>query len=302
MEVSVSVLMITYNHEPFIAQAIDGVLMQKTTFQIELVIGEDCSTDRTREICIAYQAKYPNIIKLKLPERNLGMMPNFIQTLNYCTGKYIALCEGDDYWTDPYKLQKQVNFLEKNSDVMLCFTNSFVLNDSNKQTKKWPIILENRVYDPQEIMFDLVVPTCSAVFRKPDFSILKKRLRNPNYIFGDIILWLTLADYGKIFCINEPMVVYRKNDGSAAFSLGIDKLIKLYNQHETISLDFDGKYRLFENRLLSRSYFILAIKLLVKCDLKSFYFLKKSIQKRPIQLFYNILYLFKRMFSSSRKI
>ena len=95
-EVMVSVCMITYNHEAYIAQAIEGVLMQQTDFPIELVIGEDCSTDRTRAICLEYQQRHPGIIRLALRERNIGMMPNFVQTLQACEGKYIALCEGDD--------------------------------------------------------------------------------------------------------------------------------------------------------------------------------------------------------------
>ena len=103
--------MITYNHEKFIAEAIEGVVMQKTNFQFELVIGEDCSTDNTRAICIEYQKKYPDIIRLRLPETNQGMMLNWINNINSGRGKYIALCDGDDYWTDPYKLQKQVDFM-----------------------------------------------------------------------------------------------------------------------------------------------------------------------------------------------
>lgn len=294
--------MITYNHEAFISKAIEGVLMQKTNFNYELIVADDFSKDNNQNIIRRFAKENQEIIKPIFRNKNLGANQNWNDAYRHCLGKYVAICEGDDFWIDPYKLQKQVDFLEQNSDVMLCFTNSLVLTDSNKETKKWPINLENRVYDPQEIMIDLLVPTCSAVFRKPDYSILEKRLINPNYIFGDIILWLTLADYGKLFCLNEPMVVYRKNEGSAAFSLGINKIINLCQQHEEISVDFGGKYELFENKLLSRSYFILAIKLLVKRDFKSFYFLKKSIKKRPIQLFYNILYLFKRMFSSSRKI
>jgi len=107
-EIKVSVLMITYNHEKYIREAIDGVLMQKTDFPIELIIGEDCSTDNTREIVIEYTKKHPEIVKPQLPNENRGMQNNFMGIYNAALGKFIALCEGDDYWTDPYKLQKQV--------------------------------------------------------------------------------------------------------------------------------------------------------------------------------------------------
>ena len=123
----VSVSMITYNHEAFIAEAIEGVVMQKTTFPFELVIGEDCSTDNTRAICIEYQKKYPDIIRLRLPEKNQGMMLNWINNIESGHGKYIALCDGDDYWTDPYKLQKQVDFMEVNPDFALCSHSVYTL-------------------------------------------------------------------------------------------------------------------------------------------------------------------------------
>jgi glycosyltransferase involved in cell wall biosynthesis len=120
----VSVCMITYNHESYIRKAIEGVLMQKTNFPIELIIGEDCSTDNTRKIVRKYESEYPEIIVAQYPETNRGMMKNFTTVLHSARGKYIALCEGDDYWTDPYKLQKQVDFLEANPEYGICFTYS----------------------------------------------------------------------------------------------------------------------------------------------------------------------------------
>ena len=99
-DIKVSVCMITYNHERFIAQAIESVLMQETDFRVELVIGEDCSTDGTRAIVREFGERFPERIRLLLPEHNLGMMPNFVATLSACRGQYVALLEGDDYWTD----------------------------------------------------------------------------------------------------------------------------------------------------------------------------------------------------------
>src|SRR3712207_1086613 len=100
----VSVLMLAYNHEKFIAQALDSALMQQVNFDYEIVIGEDCSTDNTRDILIRYQKEYPHRIRLLLPEKNLGMHDNLIQTFKACRGDYIAFLEGDDYWTSPNKL------------------------------------------------------------------------------------------------------------------------------------------------------------------------------------------------------
>lgn len=129
----VSVCMITYNHENYIAQAIEGVLMQQTNFDIELVIGEDCSTDKTRDICMEYASKYHTIIRLLRRKENLGISKNFFNTLNKCTGKYIAICEGDDYWTDPLKLQKQVDFMEMNPEYSVCFHRYDIYDETNKQ-------------------------------------------------------------------------------------------------------------------------------------------------------------------------
>ena len=118
----VSVDMITYNHEPYIRQAIEGVMMQQTDFEFELVIGEDCSQDKTREICFEYQKKYPDKIRVLWWHENVSKLGgNGRRTCAHCRGEFLAMCEGDDYWTDPLKLQKQVNLLRRNPNAGLCF-------------------------------------------------------------------------------------------------------------------------------------------------------------------------------------
>src|SRR5206468_1692068 len=107
-----SVLMITYNHEAFISQAIESVLSQETDFDFELVIGEDCSPDATRRIVQSYERSYPHRVRPLYHERNVGMGNNLLQSYQACSGDYIAVLEGDDYWSDRRKLQKQVNFME----------------------------------------------------------------------------------------------------------------------------------------------------------------------------------------------
>ena len=102
----VSVVMTTYNHEPYIRQAIEGVMMQQADFEFELIVGEDCSQDKTREICFEYQKKYPNLFRLNLQEQNLGLIDNYKRVISLCRGTYIALIAGDDYWCDAMKLQK----------------------------------------------------------------------------------------------------------------------------------------------------------------------------------------------------
>src|SRR5690606_36284281 len=135
--VKLSVLVTTYNHANYIAQCLDSILMQQTTFPFEIILGEDESTDGTREICKDYAQKHPDIIKLFLRSRKdviyINGKPtgrfNFLASLKACTGKYIALCEGDDFWTDPLKLQKQVDFLEANPEYEACFTNISIIDE-----------------------------------------------------------------------------------------------------------------------------------------------------------------------------
>ena len=117
----VSIVTITYNHEPWISMAIEGVLMQKVSFPIEYIIAEDCSTDGTRKICEQYARKYPDIIKLLPSDKNYGAVKNEHRAFVAAKGKYIATCEGDDYWTDPLKLQKQVDFLEAHPEYSVTF-------------------------------------------------------------------------------------------------------------------------------------------------------------------------------------
>ena len=117
----VSIRTSTYNHGPYIKQCIEGILMQKTNFAFEYIIGEDFSTDETREIVFDYARKYPNIIRVITADYNVGSKANGRRCINACRGKYMALCEGDDYWTDPLKLQKQVDFLEGHPEYTMCF-------------------------------------------------------------------------------------------------------------------------------------------------------------------------------------
>lgn len=210
----VSVSMITYNHEAFIAEAIEGVVMQKTTFPFELVIGEDCSTDNTRAICIEYQKKYPDIIRLRLPEKNQGMMLNWINNIESGHGKYIALCDGDDYWTDPYKLQKQVDFMEVNPDFALCSHSVYTLMCGQLDEN---IEMERDVLTTEDIILkDWGLLTASILFRKeahktPDWYYTVKN--------GDFALQLIVSLSGKIKFLPEYMAVYRQHLGGMSSTL-----------------------------------------------------------------------------------
>lgn len=208
IKISVSVCIITYNHEKYIAQAIKGALSQKVdNYNYEIVIGEDCSTDKTREIIMKYQKENPDKIKIIYNEKNLGMMDNFINTLNSCTGKYIALCEGDDYWTDPYKLQKQVDFLEENPDFSICHHNMQVIYDDGRKPCLSNSSSQKEVTTIEDLAKGNYIYTASCVFRNGLIKEFPKWFKNAP--IGDYPLHMLNAQYGKIRYLPDVMGVYR---------------------------------------------------------------------------------------------
>ncbi|HWY10649.1 MAG TPA: glycosyltransferase [Bacteroidia bacterium] len=207
-EITVSVFMVTYNHEKYIAQAIESVINQKTNFQFELVIGEDCSTDNTRTIVESYKNKYPAIIKTVFQKHNVGIKANVESVFVNCKSKYVAILEGDDYWTDNNKLQKQIDFLENNLDYSCCFHNVKTIVDDNK-SRTWNFckFKNDRSFTFDDIINDNFIPTCSVVFRNNitwDFLI---KLRS--IMAGDWFLHIYNSEKGKIYFMNEFMGVYR---------------------------------------------------------------------------------------------
>ncbi|GCD77349.1 glycosyl transferase [Thermaurantimonas aggregans] len=277
----VSICMITYNHEPYIREAIEGVLKQITNFDFELIIGEDCSTDRTREICLEYQRKNPDVIRLLLREKNIGMMPNFLQTLEACQGKYIALCEGDDYWTDPLKLQKQVDFLEAHPDFVGAFHDCIILNQADgSQRLRIGLTHIDEEADMASIIRQKNSPTASLLFKNcfsKDFWP-----QNADQISqGDYLLVVLLARYGKFKYFPEPMSLYRIHEGGVWSSK-----TRLYTTEQDIKF-YTYLYQLFDtseirqviDAKLKAAYHKYAIEL-VKAGsiIKSISFLKKALQ------------------------
>lgn len=235
----VSVCMITYNHESYIHEAIKGILIQKTNFPFELVIGEDCSTDNTRKIIREYEIQYPEIIIAQYPETNRGMIENFTTVMESARGKYIALCEGDDYWTDPLKLQKQVDFLESNPDYVLCFHDAETICE-DETVINWSFKKKySRIYNKQDAFsFDDIIrngwfiPTASIVFR----NIIKEFPEwFNNVLSGDYSLQMLLARKGKFKYIDELMSIYRLHKSNSR-SLFNDLSLNLVNINQTTIL------------------------------------------------------------------
>jgi len=210
--------MISYNHEPFIKKAIDSILMQKTTFKFNLVIGDDCSTDKTLKVIKKYYNNSNDKIHLITSEKNVGMLMNFIRTLNACTGKYISICEGDDYWTDPYKLQKQVDFLEANPEYGLVSTDiNLIDKDGNPLPDNNMVIRQRMKRKPFIDFFDLLetnsINTLTVCARADLLKELINRIIKKNLWFVyDYWFWLNIALVSKIKISYEKTAAYRIHD------------------------------------------------------------------------------------------
>jgi glycosyltransferase involved in cell wall biosynthesis len=212
-DITVSIFILTYNQEQFIAQTIESILLQKTNFSFQLVIGEDCSTDATRIICEKYARDFGGKIKL-LPslKKNIGLIANYMRTIKECDGKYIAICDGDDYWIDENKLQKQVDFLGKNLDYSIVFTKMKRLF-SNGEFKEMIVENQKNCTTFEDLIFNNFIPSVTVLFKNN-----QKNEKIPSWLihfpYGDwpTYLW-TIKDEGKIHFLDEVTAVYRIDIG-----------------------------------------------------------------------------------------
>lgn len=218
METLLSVICTTYNQEKFIRQCLDGFVMQKTNFKFEVIIHDDASTDKTPEIIKEYQTKFPDIIKPIFQSENQfsKSVPIFKKYIYpKVKGKYVALCEGDDYWTDPNKLQKQVDFLESNPEYSLCFHPvKFIYEDKLNKTNIHP----SKKFLSQDLTLEKLLKTN---FIQTNSVVYRWRFNNEDvqYVIpdgiipGDWYLHLCHAKVGKIGALKDVMSVYRRHSG-----------------------------------------------------------------------------------------
>jgi glycosyltransferase involved in cell wall biosynthesis len=214
----VSVCVITYNHEKFIRETIDGILMQITDFDFEIIISNDHSTDNTDSIISECIKESPQLksIQYFVQEQNIGMQNNFIFALEKCSGRFIAICEGDDYWIDPYKLQKQVDYISQANGCNLVFTNFKSFNQiENKFYASWAKVNKKK-YGFADIIKGNMIGTCTVLFRNPGKVVLRDWIKQ--FKIGDYPLYLLLLRSGYAYYVNEITAVYRQHTGGA-FSL-----------------------------------------------------------------------------------
>ncbi len=204
----VSICCITFNHKEVIEDALDGFLMQITEYSFNIFVGDDCSTDGTREILNKYITKYPNIIQLVTSEGNVGIQNNSLRTMKACTGEFIALCDGDDYWIDNSKLQIQINEMESNKEYSISFHPSFMqLSDNSIKSNDFSY---KKHYSVSEIInseFHLV-PTNSIIFKKYVVNMLNDHLFLESPVNDVWIRVMASIPNGALF-INKAMSIYR---------------------------------------------------------------------------------------------
>lgn len=232
---NVSVVMTSYNREKYICQAIDSILAQECDFQYEIVIGDDCSTDNSRELLVAYKNKYPNIFVLNLHEKNQGFGPNWASTCKLARGKYVAFLDDDDYYCDIHRLQDMVDYLEKYEECGLLHTNYYRLFD--KTGEMVPNNARNATGEDALLgLFHGTYPLCfgACMIRN---SLIKQYVNLDDYIHLQFPIqdWPTcmlLAEYTEFHYMDKLSYVYRKYEGSMSAPITYEAIIKKYSREE----------------------------------------------------------------------
>lgn len=251
-----SICCVAYNHEKYIVHALDSFLMQKTNFEFEVVVGNDCSTDKTAFVVNEYVAKYPDKIRLVNYERNVGYSANTQRTLKECRGKYIAICDSDDYYTDPLKLQKQVDFLENNPQIGL------VYSDFDRLEEKSGLItlniFQNELGFKVNTFTDFLI---YAWFLSPNTWVFRKELLSEinysQYRVADLLILLDVASKSKIAYISDSMSIYRILPQSDSQGLDLRKKMEHRKGIYKIQMDFAEKLKVDSEIILGiKKFFI----------------------------------------------
>lgn len=283
----VSVHLLTYNHAKFIAQSIESVVNQQTSFPFEIVIGDDHSTDGTSQIVDQYAAQYPDLIKVVRGKTNGGPQPNSIRILENSQGKYMAALEGDDYWIDPLKLQKQADFMEQNPDFAICFTNTRVeFFENNEEPYLLNTNIEKDVFELKDLIAETEVwfmgtatlfYTMSSIFPvQPWFHKTKS---------GDIPMIMLAARHGKIKYLPDVTAAYRRHAAGASNTDHKDDAKFLENRIMMYTnLDKDTGYKFHDKfkRNLGGWYYLL----LNSKQYRRLYFKKLGIATKYVSLMY----------------
>ena len=240
----INVIVTAYNHERYVSQCLESVLEQRGDFQLEVIVGDDCSTDNTRKTIEEFQQKYPKVISVLPPEKNLGITKNLKRCLNACSGEYIAICEGDDYWTDENKLQKQKDFLEIHTDCSMCFSaislyyeekNFFEPHHAQASLKKNTITIEDLIGNNYIGNFSCCMYRADAIKKLPQGIY---DLNTVDWMFN-----MACSQFGKIGFLQDQMSVYRLHSNGTWTGRNIfEQLEDICHYIDVSNKFFDYKY------------------------------------------------------------
>lgn len=265
----VSVLMITYNQEDYVAEALNSILKQNVNFEYEIVISDDHSTDKTKKILDEFYKENISKIKLHFNEHNIGCAANFVKAYLLCSGDYVAVLEGDDYWNSADKLQTQIDFLSKHPECAICFSRAAIKDVTNdKIIGSIPMQDPKPISNIEDLLKSNFIPTCTVVFK--------------NHLVGDIPRWLFAlwlvdwpfhiinAKYGCIGFIDELFATYRRNPTGVCQSInnivkykGIIEMLNCINKY----LDYEYEYII--EKTIGENYFLLSEEYLIHNDFRN---------------------------------
>ena len=221
---TVSIVSISYNHEPYISAALDGFIAQVTDFDFEIIIADDASTDNTAKIIKQYAKARPDIFRTILRQKNVGVVANLVGAMRAAKGKYLAICEGDDFWTDPLKLQRQVDFMDSHPQSAICFHPvQVIFQGQQKPGYIYPPLSHGNDFSLAALLRENFIQTNSVMYRRQDYSIM------PDAIMPlDWYLHLFHAQFGSIGFIDEVMATYRKHPGGIWWEMDIISIWRKY--------------------------------------------------------------------------
>ena len=238
----VSVVVTTYNHEPYLAYALNAILAQQCDFGVEIILGEDCSRDETLGVCKKFAQDYPQINLIASTE-NVGWRENYRRCVEAAKGKYIAFCDGDDYWCDENRLAKQVTLMEANPKVGLCYTLAERRNERGELVGRFPVGEGHTTLDA--LLHDWCVENCTTLARRElvlGYYADEKPENRPEWLTEDLPMWLYVAAHSDVAYIDRAAAVHRVFPDSVSHSTSLAKRLAFCDSSSNIKLWFDECY------------------------------------------------------------
>lgn len=243
MKPLVSVIVTTYNHEPYLAEALDAILAQECDFGVEIILGEDCSSDNTLAICRDYAERYPDMIHLIASSENVGWRANYRRCVEAARGELIAFCDGDDYWCDENRLAEQVALMEQNRNVGLCYTLAERRDGEGRLVGRFPIGEGHTTLDA--MLHDWCVENCTTLASRElvlDYYVNEKPENHPEWLTEDLPMWLYVAAHSEVAYIDKATAVHRVFPDSVSHSTSLAKRLAFCDSSSNIKLWFDKRY------------------------------------------------------------